>query len=208
MANIQLYVASCVLLLSLSWRTSEALPVPAPSPGTGGQCADFYKMLLLNISKALDSIYLSDGIQSEKIEMRNTGETVLACAPTLTQNLGCVTQRNSSFSETECLKNIKKDLLYYHEAIASYLTGPLKNRPEEIRLLSPIVEITKNLTENCFPQLDVENLPSKDAKVWGTLAIQSYNNRLEMNKMMKGFHIRAITINRAIGYISSGDHRK
>uniref|UniRef100_A0A3P9ATR7 Interleukin-12 subunit alpha n=1 Tax=Maylandia zebra TaxID=106582 RepID=A0A3P9ATR7_9CICH len=196
-------VASCVLLLSLSWRTSEALPVPAPSPGTGGQCADFYKMLLLNISKALDSIYLSDGIQSEKIEMRNTGETVLACAPTLTQNLGCVTQRNSSFSETECLKNIKKDLLYYHEAIASYLTGPLKNGPEEIRLLSPIVEITKNLTEVClscnfFFKIETSRLQGEI----------SYNNRLEMNKMMKGFHIRAITINRAIGYISSGDHRK
>ncbi|XP_039454227.1 interleukin-12 subunit alpha isoform X2 [Oreochromis aureus] len=208
MANIQLYVASCVLLLSLSWRTSEALPVPAPSPGTGGQCADFYKMLLLNISNALDSIYLTDGIQSEKIEMRSTGDTVLACAPTLTQNLGCVTQRNSSFSESECLKNIKMDLLYYHEEIASYLGGPLKNGPEEIRLLSPIVEITKNLTENCFPQLDVENLPSKaskDDKKWGN---DSYSNRLEMNKMMKGFHIRAITINRAIGYISSGDHRK
>uniref|UniRef100_A0A3Q4G5K1 Interleukin-12 subunit alpha n=1 Tax=Neolamprologus brichardi TaxID=32507 RepID=A0A3Q4G5K1_NEOBR len=204
MANFQLYVASCVLLLSLSWRTSEALPVPAPSPGTGGQCADFYKMLLLNISKALDSTYLSDGIQSEKIEMRNTGETVLACAPTLTQ-VSLFPKQHSLWGQLECLKNIKKDLLYYHEAIASYLTGPLKNGPEEIRLLSPIVEITKNLTENCFPQLDVENLPSKDAKVWGN---ESYNNRLEMNKMMKGFHIRAITINRAIGYISSGDHRK
>uniref|UniRef100_A0A669CE74 Interleukin 12a n=1 Tax=Oreochromis niloticus TaxID=8128 RepID=A0A669CE74_ORENI len=177
MANIQLYVASCVLLLSLSWRTSEALP-----------CADFYKMLLLNISNALDSIYLTDGIQSEKIEMRSTGDTVLACAPTLTQNLGCVTQRNSSFSESECLKNIKMDLLYYHEAIASYLRGPLKNGPEEIRLLSPIIETSR-----------------LQGEIWGN---DSYSNRLEMNKMMKGFHIRAITINRAIGYISSGDHRK
>lgn len=42
------------------------------------------------------------------------------------------------------------DLLYYHEEIASYLRGPLKNGPEEIRLLSPIVEITKNLTEVCL----------------------------------------------------------
>uniref|UniRef100_A0A669BV59 Interleukin 12a n=1 Tax=Oreochromis niloticus TaxID=8128 RepID=A0A669BV59_ORENI len=177
MANIQLYVASCVLLLSLSWRTSE--------------CADFYKMLLLNISNALDSIYLTDGIQSEKIEMRSTGDTVLACAPTLTQ-VSLFPKQHSLWQQLECLKNIKMDLLYYHEAIASYLRGPLKNGPEEIRLLSPIVEITKNLTEN---------LPSK----WGN---DSYSNRLEMNKMMKGFHIRAITINRAIGYISSGDHRK
>uniref|UniRef100_A0A669BNC6 Interleukin 12a n=1 Tax=Oreochromis niloticus TaxID=8128 RepID=A0A669BNC6_ORENI len=167
-------VASCVLLLSLSWRTSEALPVPAPSRGPAV------------------SIYLTDGIQSEKIEMRSTGDTVLACAPTLTQ-VSLFPKQHSlwqQLSASECLKNIKMDLLYYHEAIASYLRGPLKNGPEEIRLLSPIVEITKNLTE--------------DDK-WGN---DSYSNRLEMNKMMKGFHIRAITINRAIGYISSGDHRK
>lgn len=36
----------------------------------------------------------------------------------------------------------------------------------------------------------------------------SYMNRQKMCKIMRGFHARAITINRAIGYISSGDHKK
>lgn len=36
----------------------------------------------------------------------------------------------------------------------------------------------------------------------------SFTNRQKMCKMMRGFYVRAITINRAMGYISSGDHRK
>ncbi|XP_030599980.1 interleukin-12 subunit alpha [Archocentrus centrarchus] len=207
MANIQFYLASCaLLLLTLNWRTSTGLPVPAPSPGTDDQCSDLYRRLLLNISNALSSGTLSYGIPSEKVEVRGAGETVLACAPTQTQNSNCMMQRNFSFSESECLKNIMKDLAYYGDAIQSYLEHPLKSPNKEAELLNPIVEIIQSLTKNCFPQQNGENQSTKeDAKVWGN---DSFTNRLEMYKMMRGFHIRAITINRAIGYIASGDHRK
>lgn len=43
------------------------------------------------------------------------------------------------------------------------------------------------------------------AQMWGS---DTYTNRQEMCKMMRGFYVRAITINRAMGYISSGEHRK
>ncbi len=43
------------------------------------------------------------------------------------------------------------------------------------------------------------------AQMWGE---DTFSNRQEMCKMMRGFHIRTITINRAMGYIASGDHTK
>lgn len=43
------------------------------------------------------------------------------------------------------------------------------------------------------------------AQMWGD---DTFSNRQEMCKMMRGFYARTITINRAMGYISSGDHRK
>lgn len=85
------------------------------------------------------------------------------------------------FWQSECLKNIKKDLLYYHEAIASYLTGPLKNGPEEIRLLSPIVEITKNLTEVClscnfFLNWDIETSRWNSLNLLGSTCLTKYSS--------------------------------
>lgn len=55
------------------------------------------------------------------------------------------------------------------------------------------------------------HLPSPSAfqddtlKRWGD---NTFGKRQEMCKIMRGFHARAITINRAMGYIASGEHRK
>lgn len=40
---------------------------------------------------------------------------------------------------------------------------------------------------------------------WGN---NTFGNRQEMCKIMRGFYARVITINRAMGYIASGEHRK
>ncbi|CAL8352887.1 unnamed protein product [Lota lota] len=37
---------------------------------------------------------------------------------------------------------------------------------------------------------------------------ESFNNRKRLCEVTRGFYIRAITINRAIGYIASGDYRR
>lgn len=42
-------------------------------------------------------------------------------------------------------------------------------------------------------------------KTWGK---ETFRNRQEMCKIMRGFYTRTITINRAMGYIASGEHRK
>ncbi|XP_070762644.1 interleukin-12 subunit alpha [Enoplosus armatus] len=208
MAIFNFYFASCVLLLTLSWRPSTGLPLPTLSPERCRDCSSLFRDLLLNITPLLDSDVLWYGINSDKMVLKSKADTVLACAPNLTQNSGCMMQRNSSFSESECLRNIMKDLAHYAAAIQSYIDSQNLIRPaEEVALLKPTLGIIQNLRKNCSPMPNGENDSSEEdaAQMWGD---DSFSNRLEMFKMMKGFHIRTITINRAMGYISSGDHRK
>ncbi|XP_054461623.1 interleukin-12 subunit alpha [Anoplopoma fimbria] len=195
--------ASCVLLLTL--RTSTAHPVP--SAEKCGDCPLLFRNLLLNTKELLSSDVLCFGIASDRMVVRSQDDTVLACVPTLTQNSSCMMQRNSSFSESECLRNIRKDLAYYAAAIQSYLKFPLRSRVEEVALLSPTLGMIQSLRESCSLMVNGEDFSSEEnaAQVWGD---DTYSNRQEMCKMMRGFHVRTITISRAMGYISSGDHRK
>ncbi|XP_034404856.1 interleukin-12 subunit alpha [Cyclopterus lumpus] len=199
--------ASCVLLLTSSWRACTGLPVPARSAEECADCRLLFKNLLLKVTELLDSDVLCFGIASDRMTVRSHAETVLACAPTRTQNSSCTMQRNSSFSESECLRNIRKDLAYYAAAVQSYLNSPLRSHEEEVSLLSPTLEIIQSLKKRCSLMLNEEKDSSEAdaAQMWGD---DSFSNRQKMCKMMRGFHVRTITINRAMGYISSGDHRK
>ncbi|XP_039987504.1 interleukin-12 subunit alpha [Xiphias gladius] len=207
MANFSFYFASCaLLLLTLSGRTSTGLPVTALGAERCARCSLLFRSLLLNITELLNGNVLCFGIISDEVVVRSKAETLLACAPVLNQNSGCRMQRNSTFSESECLRNIMEDLAYYDAAIKSYLKSPLRSHEEESALLNPTLEIIKSL-KNCSLMPTGENDSSEEdaAQIWGN---ETYANRQEMCKMMRGFHVRAITINRAMGYISSGDHRK
>nr|BAV78775.1 interleukin-12p35a [Seriola dumerili] len=204
MANFNLYVASCVLLLALSWRTATGHPLPALRTEECEQCSLLFKSLLLNITELLKGDVLCFGITSEKVVVRSKADTLLACAPPLTQNSNCMMQRNSSFSERECLKNIMEDLAYYEAAIKSYLKSQLRSPAEEEARLSPTLTIIESL-KNCSRMQNENNSSEVTAQMWGS---DTYSNREQMCKMMRGFHVRAITINRAMGYISSGGHRK
>ncbi|KAK2912436.1 interleukin-12 subunit alpha [Channa argus] len=205
MANFKTYFTCCLMLLALSWRASTGAPVsPSPSPESCTQSSHRYKDLLLKITELLNnSTELCYGIASEAVAIRNQ-DTLLACAPT--QTSGCVNQRQSSFSESECLMNIMKDLAYYEATITSYLESPLRDQVREVTLLMPTQETIKSLRTNCsLNGENGENSKEKSAQQWGK---NSFTNRQEMCKIMKGFYTRTITINRAMGYISSGDHRK
>ncbi|XP_039640412.1 interleukin-12 subunit alpha [Perca fluviatilis] len=140
------------------------------------------------------------------MEVRSKPDTALACAPSLTQNSGCMMQRNSSFNESECLMNIMEDLAHYDAAIKSYINSPLRS-PEEKDALRPTLGIIQSLRKNCSLMPNgVSNSSEEDAaQMWGS---DTFSNRQKMCKKMRGFHVRTITINRAICYISSGEHRK
>ncbi|XP_068568066.1 interleukin-12 subunit alpha [Cebidichthys violaceus] len=207
MTGFNFYFASCVLLLTLSWRTSTGLPVRTLSTEKCGDCPPLFKNLLVKITELLSSDVLCFGIAFDRMMVRSQAETVLACAPSLTQNSSCSMQRNSSFSESECLRNIRKDLAYYAAALQSYIILPLRSPDQEVALLSPTLEIIESLRKNCSLMLNGDNDSSEEdaAQMWGD---DTFSNRQKMCKMMRGFHVRTITINRAMGYIASGDHRQ
>uniref|UniRef100_A0A7N8XXZ0 Interleukin-12 subunit alpha n=1 Tax=Mastacembelus armatus TaxID=205130 RepID=A0A7N8XXZ0_9TELE len=202
----------------LFWRTSTGVPVPALSAEKCASCSLLFKHLLLQITELLtkaENEVLCYGIPSDKVRVNNKTETLLACAPTLTQNSGCI-QRDSSFSESDCLRNIMKDLVHHEAIIQSYIKASLRNPEKEVKLLMPVLGIIQDLRKVCLlclcrrnknteRQKHSHDLKEGAAHVWGN---STYENRLDMCKMMRGFHIRTITINRAMGYISSGDHKK
>uniref|UniRef100_A0A3B5LZT1 Interleukin-12 subunit alpha n=1 Tax=Xiphophorus couchianus TaxID=32473 RepID=A0A3B5LZT1_9TELE len=178
-----------LMLMLLNWRTSTGLPLP-PSANNSAQCASLFRDLLLSVTEVLKNL-CSSLIKSNEMPMRSS-ETVRACSPASTQN--------------ECVMNIMRDLAFYHTAIETYLKSPLHRPETEIPLLSPTLGILRDLRKNCSSMETGERNSSEDAPDrWGNA---SYVNRQKMCKMMRGFHVRAVTINRAVGYISSGDHRK
>ncbi|KAF7660421.1 hypothetical protein LDENG_00282320 [Lucifuga dentata] len=162
------------------------------SAETCAQCAALCKTLLLNITQLLSNGVTCFGINYDKMVVNTKTETVVACAPMLTQN--------------ECLENIMKDLAHYAAAFQSYLNFPLKNREEEVPLLKSTLGIIQSLRKDCSLMPNEEqDSSSEEDDMWGN---DTFDNRQKMCKMLKGFHIRTITINRAMGYISSGEHRQ
>ncbi|KAF6725782.1 hypothetical protein FQA47_017831 [Oryzias melastigma] len=168
---------SCALLLTWSWRTSTAVPVRAPGAGRDQQCAALFKDLLFSTRGNFIDDLCHGMIPFSDVTLRSA-ETVYACAPNPT--------------ESECMRNIMKDLAFYDAAMQSYLKSDL-SRPE---IETPPLRHTLTIIQEL--RRDYTNLWPND----------SFKNRQKMCKMMKGLHVRSITINRALGYISSGDHRK
>uniref|UniRef100_A0A673BQ54 Interleukin-12 subunit alpha n=1 Tax=Sphaeramia orbicularis TaxID=375764 RepID=A0A673BQ54_9TELE len=183
----------CLALMALTWRTSTGLPVRTASADQCAQCSLLFRHLLVNITELLKNEAICYAMTSDKILIESKSDTVLACAPTLNQTSTCMAQKNTAFSETECYRNIMKDLAHYDAVIQSYLNLPNRRSQDEITLLRPTLGIIQSLRQQ------------DDVDLWED---NSYEDRKKMCKLMKGFRIRAITINRALGYISSGDHMK
>ncbi|XP_061137831.1 interleukin-12 subunit alpha [Syngnathus typhle] len=208
MTNFYFYVIRCLLVASaLKWRTATSLPVHTQlSAEECPNCSALFMNLLTNIRGILNNDdVLFHGIKSNKTTVSSLAETPQACAPNIQQNSNCMAQRSTPFSESECLMSIMKDIVHYEALIESYLKLTLKRPKEEKALLSPTLKIIQNL-KNCFLRFNGGMNPAEEdmSRMW---VDDSYTNRLEMFKLMRGFYIRVITINRAMGYISSGDHR-
>uniref|UniRef100_A0A8C5AWR2 Interleukin 12A n=1 Tax=Gadus morhua TaxID=8049 RepID=A0A8C5AWR2_GADMO len=94
--------------------------------------------------------------------------------------------------QNKCLGNIATDLDHYAKVLQSYLDINHQWNPKEKAILEPMIGEIKGLREHC----SLDNIPVDTSR--------------EVSKrlcgVMHGFYIRAITINRALGYISSGDH--
>ncbi|XP_077422761.1 interleukin-12 subunit alpha [Vanacampus margaritifer] len=199
---------SCLLVTSmLEWRASTSLPVHAQlSAQEGAKCSELFASLLANIRELFSNNVTCHGLMHNKVIVSSSAETAQACAPNVQQNSSCMAQRRTSFSESECVMSIMKDVAHYDALIGSYLKAKLKNPQNEMALLSPTQGIIHKL-KTCFLSVNggMSSAEEDTSHMWGD---NSFTNRREMCKMLRGFHVRAITINRAMGYISSGDHLK
>ncbi|XP_075891802.1 interleukin-12 subunit alpha [Nelusetta ayraudi] len=209
-SNSSVLLLLLLLQLSLTWRPSTGAALPARALGAEQcqRCSLLFRSLLDDVTELLKhKDVVCFGIKSVTPVVANVSDTVLACAPSQTQNSGCMMRRDSPFSQTECLANIKKDLDHYAATFESYLNTQLRNRTQEVPLLSPTLEQIKSLRKNCFPiPTEVPDSSKEEAaSKWGG---NNYENRKEMCKIIDGFYSRTITINRAMGYIASGEHRE
>ncbi|KAF7218510.1 putative LOC107380562-like protein [Nothobranchius furzeri] len=260
--------ASCVLMLTLNWRTSTGLPLPSPSTNEDVFCTSLFKTLLTSITDLLKTQeeLCHSLITSNEVTVPSV-KTVQSCTPTMTRNSSCMMPSDLSFSErnfhlsflppvaqSDCRRNIMKDLAYYGAAIHSYLQSPLHMPEKEAPPLNSILRVIQTLRTSCsstanrgtdssevfFSAPLLVLVPLLHLFLWsltlklicfeGSFGVKptthsvtgcafqveasglwqgdSFTNRQKMCKMMRGFHVRTITINRAMGYISSGDHRK
>uniref|UniRef100_A0A667YE77 Interleukin 12A n=1 Tax=Myripristis murdjan TaxID=586833 RepID=A0A667YE77_9TELE len=189
MANFYLFL-TCALMLAVCWRTSTGSPVPTAtslSADKCGECSELSKALLRKITELLNNDLFTGVRRNAHPVVDRKGETALVCAPSLAQVSNMIYSRNT------CLENIMKDLTHYAAVLKSYKQISPKT---EAALLDPTLKIIQSLLEVCL----CENI----AQMWEG---NRFDQRWKMYRVMKGFHIRTITINRAMGYISSGDHR-
>ncbi|XP_035491132.2 interleukin-12 subunit alpha, partial [Scophthalmus maximus] len=192
-------VAPALLLLVLScplWQVSKSLPMMSRGPMTDS-CASHARTLLQNITGALTQNNLFSGINCSKqsVELNMETNTPSVCAP---KESTCTGIKKSEFDEKSCLKNIGEDLHHYYKFLVA--------QPDPDSLLGPTVLFSlREFMENCFPQSLSADLTSKWAAADGT---STYDERLSLCKVLKGFQVRTITINRVIGYMISGEHTK
>ncbi|XP_067331439.1 interleukin-12 subunit alpha-like [Channa argus] len=183
-----------LLVLSCSlWQVSQAAPVVNEGSITDA-CVLKAWTLLQNITHALTQRNLFRGIDCTKqsLELNVKTNTESVCAPTKSTCFGAA---ESKFNQESCLTNIGEDLLHYYKFLAT--------QPDPNSILGPTVLLSlRELMENCFSWTWPTDVATEPASAHPS----SYNERLSLCKVLKGFHLRTITINRVMGYMNSGDH--
>ncbi|CAK6969464.1 interleukin-12 subunit alpha-like [Scomber scombrus] len=196
MQLIKLYFTPALLLLVVScpvWQVSQSLPVKGPMKDS---CVFYARTLLENITDTLTQNNLFTGIDCTKqsVDLRDTN-TPSVCAP---KEPTCSGTAKSEFDQHSCLTSIWEDLQYYYRFLAA--------TPDPDIILGPSVLLSlRELMENCFTWSFPADLASKKAF---TDQQRTYDERLSLCKVLKGFQVRTITINRVIGYMNSGEHTK
>ncbi|XP_018531667.1 uncharacterized protein LOC108883223 [Lates calcarifer] len=213
MQLFKLYFTPALLLLILScFSQSKSLPVMSEGQMTNS-CVSYAQILLQNITDALLQGTLFHGVDctTKGVELYTETNTSSVCAP---KGSTCSGIAKSEFSQTSCLTNIGEDLRHYYKLLAKH--------PD--RLLGQTVLFSlRQFMEKCFPEFLPNDLASEHTSYcitvisplsWLSLMLQTaadrstYDERLTLCKVLKGFQVRAITISRVIGYMNSGEHTK
>ncbi|XP_067101813.1 interleukin-12 subunit alpha [Osmerus mordax] len=188
-----------VFLLALSLSLSTGIPVRSPRSLDADKCAalSLLSKTLLEKTKELlnnnnPSLFSGFNCLNQALEMNSNTQTALACSPTTGQGKVCMGGRITSFNENECLGNITMDLGHYSREMTILQeknSDLLHVHQDALAALNTIQELLQAVS-SCF---------------WTD---NTFDNRLCMCKKLRGFQARLVTISRACGYISSGDHRK
>ncbi|XP_036940289.1 uncharacterized protein LOC119011350 [Acanthopagrus latus] len=198
MPLVKLYFSPALLLLVLFcplWQVSQSLPVLSNGPMTDS-CVSSARTLLLNITDTLAQNNLFSGIDCTKqsVELNMETNTASVCAPKESTCSGTLT---SEFNQDSCLTNIGEDLRHYYKFLAA--------QPDPQRVLAQSVLLSLKELMNCFAW----SLPTDVASDLAAAGRpSSFEERLTLCKVLKGFQVRTITINRAIAYMHSGEHTK
>ncbi|XP_069574450.1 interleukin-12 subunit alpha isoform X1 [Brachyistius frenatus] len=191
--------ALLVLVLTCPvWQVSQSLPVMGKGPMTDS-CVLYAQTLLQNITDVLTQNNLSSGIDCTKqnMELNMETRTPSVCAPrgSTCSGIPIASELNQ---ESVCLTNIGKDLRHYYKFLAA--------QPDPDSLLGPTVLFSlRELMENCFSSFLPTDMAFKEA---AADRASTYDERLRLCKVLKGFQVRSITINRAISYMNSGGYAK
>ncbi|XP_017208075.4 interleukin-12 subunit alpha [Danio rerio] len=185
------YFALSGIMCCLLWRCGIAGPVggfKSPVLGlTGKACNPLARSLLWNVSAVLEMDHLFSGFDcaQQNAEVYLKTQTVSVCTP---QNSNCAQSAIVNIDESECLQRILEDLHYYRETFLAY------SKPE---LTTTVVRGIEDVMQNCFSVSVTENSPAKASMDHQ----KSFQERLKLCKILKGFSLRAITINRVFNYI-------
>uniref|UniRef100_A0A3B5KR56 Interleukin-12 subunit alpha n=1 Tax=Xiphophorus couchianus TaxID=32473 RepID=A0A3B5KR56_9TELE len=199
MPLMKLYFTPVLLLLALScpaWVVSRSLP-PMPNGQMTGSCVFYARTLLENITNLLTRMFSGMNCTRHNMELNLKTRTPTVCSP---QGSVCSGETTSAFDRETCMSDIGKDLSHYYKVLSalpdsdgtlgSSVLLPLKELMEVCQSLSPVLN-----DAFVFLQASV-----------GHSSANGFNQRQRLCKIMKGFQVRTITINRAIGYMSLGEH--
>lgn len=165
------------------WTTTPPLssPTSTPTSGTARRKSHFW-IQLCNKSRAWGRCVQQGSVR----EGRKWKTRWKARIPQEITIAGCLTKSSSVCSE----------LLQDFDWSAGFFQGIFPSKFDSF---------TSQCENACWTPCIVAVFQAEAAGQWGE---NVYENRKKMCKIIHGFYGRAITINRAMGYIASGEHRK
>ncbi|KAF4089563.1 hypothetical protein AMELA_G00067580 [Ameiurus melas] len=172
-----------------------ARSVPVPVSLSGDACRGLGRALLRNVTDALEIDQLFRGLNctEQSAELRASMRTLSTCTP---QNLMCLEgtskEGNFTFDQDECLQSVLEDLRYYWSTFKSY------RDPDRI-LEQSVLRSIETLMQDCFSATLLDGARAQIS----AHNENSFERRLKLCKVLKGFQIRTITINRVLNHIIS-----
>ncbi|TSP46860.1 hypothetical protein Baya_10874 [Bagarius yarrelli] len=194
--RVRVLVFLLILILALMSRAAVASPVNAPGSvqSDNAHCIPRARELLATLRHVLEkerigpnTLFHGFNCTDLPVVVNRNTQTAIVCQPT--QDVKCSDHKTSPFSETECLQNIANDLDYHRSMLTKYVsTLDQKANSESVKELNTITDSIHNLQQTWSP-------------------INSFEDRKDLCKQLKGFRVRTITINRALGYVCAGEYK-